>query len=173
MKKKEGRGKKQARRQADRELEKRVEEEQKKLLKKNPNSEKQKKAEKKDKELSDKVEPKKKEGKEESVHKKMDYQRFLEQQMVKLDYAAMFGYLGNLKKRVYEYSASENNVKTVYKKEETLARERILFYIDESKMDQIMGITRSWALSEEREAYKWWRVFNTNMAYLLFDLSMT
>lgn len=158
------------------ELERRIEEEQKKLLKKKKLIEKRrKKVEKKEKELSDKVEIKKKsEDKEESVHKEIDYQRFLEQQQIKLDYAAMFSYLGNLKKPEYTYGGGAPEIiKIIYKKNETITWEEIKQVTDEEKMNMMMGLNRNFEINERREGYQWWKAFNKGLGEFLYQISMT
>jgi hypothetical protein len=160
----------------NKELEMRIEEEQQKLQKKKKQvKQPESKKPKKEKELSDKVKAKKpKKGKEESLQKEIDYHRFLEMQLRKLDYAALFGYLGNLKLNKYEYSdAMDERVKVAYKKDETLPWERVKFYIDEHKMNNILNQKRDFENNDERHAYKWWAAFNRGMSQLLFDLSYT
>jgi hypothetical protein len=172
-------GKKQAKREkklkslSKKELEKMIEEEQKKLLKKKNAVKKKKKIPKKE-ELSDKVETKKKKDKDEGVHKKLDYQRFLENQLVKLDYSAMFSYLGNLKKPRYDYGGGAPEiVKIVYKKEETLSWEEIKDFTEEWKMDEMTNFNRSFETSERRTAYKWWKYLNPGVAHFLYEVSLT
>lgn len=173
MKKKELKNKKQAKKQDKKELEKRIEDEQKKLLKKKPEVKKQKKIQKKENELSDKIGAKKKD-KEESIHKKIDYQRFLEQQFAKLNYSAMFSYLGKLKTSTYEYSGGMPDiVKMVYKKEETLSWEEIKEFTEEWKMDQVNNFNRSFEVSERRTAYKWWKYMNLGIAQFLYEVTFT
>jgi hypothetical protein len=172
---------KKARKKKNKELERRVVEEEKKLLEEQKNKKlklqkrlKQPKP-KKEKELSDKVDVKKKsKEKEESVHKKIDYQRFLEQQQRKLDYSAMFSYLGNLKKPEYEYSGGMPDiVKMVYKKEETLSWEEIKEFTEEWKMDEISNFNRSFETSDQRTAYRWWKYLNLGVAQFLYEVSLT
>ncbi len=170
-KKEEKKGKK-----PGKELEMRIEEEQQKLQKKKKQVKKpESKKPKKEKELSDKVKAKKpRKGKEENLQKKIDYHKFLEMQLRKLDYAALFDYLGNLKVNKYEYSgAGDERVKIAYRKDETLPWERVKFYVDEHKMNQIMMQKRDFENNDERHAYKWWAAFNKGMSELLFDLSYT
>jgi hypothetical protein len=168
-------------------LEKRVEEEQRKLaeLKEKQENEmksgkkqlqkgKTRKKQKSGKELSDKFGSKAcpKKGSY-GIQERRAYHRFLEQQQRKLDYAAMFSYLGGGVKG-YEYSMGDSGiVDVVYRKDETLRWETVKFYIDEQKMNSMMGIDRSWQTSDDREAYKWWRAFNMLMAFYLFEVSMT
>ena len=170
-----------------RELEKRVEEEQRKLAelkkrqenekkngKKQPQKGKAQKKQKGDKDISDKVNAKagsKKAGY--GMQNSLDYHRFLEGQQRKLDYAALFSYLGGGVKG-YEYCSGEHDIaKIIQKKEETIPWETVKFYIDEHKMNKIIELERSWQTNDEREAYKWWKAFHNLMSYMLFDLSMT
>jgi len=154
----------------DKELEARVKEEQQKLKQKKAEAKTPKKQ--KDKDISDKVKIKK--PKTENIQKKLDYHRFLEAQMKKLDYGAMFSYLQNLKANGYDYGGMESErVKIAYKKEETISWEKIKFYIDEHKMNRMMMIRRDFENNDERHAYKWWAAFNRGMSFLLTELSYT
>ena len=155
------------------ELEKMIEEEQKKLLKKKKVVKKKKKAEKKGKELSDKVKVKKR-ADGENIHKKIDYHRFLEQQQIKIDYLALFNYLGNLKKPEYEYTRGIHGiVNIVYKKEETISWEEIKEFTEEWKMDQMSNFNRSFEVSDKRTAYKWWKYLNIGIAQFLYEVTFT
>jgi len=172
--------KKKVQNKSDKELEKRIEEEQKKLeqLKKSkpekkkdekPGAKKQKKG--KDGEISDKVKKKDREG----IQKKLDYHRFLEEQQRKLDYSAMFSYLGgNVRKPQYEYGGWEDDrVKIAHKKNETITWEEVKQVTDEEKINQITGLNRNFESNERREGYKWWKAFNKGLGELLYDTSMT
>ena len=158
----------------NKELEARIKEEQQKLKQKKIESKAPKK-QKKDKDISDKVEKiKVKKPKTEDIQKKLDYHRFLEAQMRKLDYAALFSYLGNLKANGYDYGGMEDErVKIAYKKDETISWERIKFYVDEHKMNKMMVQRRDFENNDERHAYKWWAAFNRGMSFMLFELSYT
>ncbi len=156
----------------NKELELRIKEEQQKLQKKKEAKAPKSKKPNKEKELSDKVKKVKK-GKEKSLQKQIDYHKFLEMQLRKLDYAALFDYLGNLKVNKYEYAGEDERVKIAYRKEETLPWERVKFYVDEHKMNNILQQRRDFENNDERHAYKWWAAFNKNMSYLLFALSYT
>lgn len=159
------------------ELEKKIEEEQKKLCeKKNKDKKKEKKPEKKkkdDKDLSEKVNVKK-DGKDD-LHKKIDYHKFLEHQLHKLDYSNLFSYLNDsVKKPEYEYSIGESDsIRLTYRKEETIAWQDIQEVTDETKMEGLMGVNRSFVMNEKKEAYKWWKVFNKALGEFLYDVSMT
>ena len=157
-------------------LEKRVAEEERKLakLKKQPKQKKQKKPEK-DKELSDKVKLKKKDQpKKEDILRKIDYNRFLAEQQQKLDYAAMFSYLGNLKSQTYDYASWDDSAVTaVFKKNETISYEEIVEVTDDTKMNMMMNIDRNFEVSGKREAYKWWNAFNKGFGEYLIQISLT
>ena len=154
----------------DKELELRVKEEQERLRQKKESP----KAQKKQKDISDKVETKVKKPKEDSIQKQLDYHKFLEAQMQKLEYSAMFSYLGNsVKVNTYEYGAEDERVKIAYKKDETLEWEKVKQFTDEKKMDWIMGLDRNFETSSDREAYKWWKAFNKGWGEYLFQISMT
>jgi len=171
-KKKQGKSHvKQAPKKIDKELEARVKEEQERLRQKKAGA----KGQKKDKDISEKVEAKKaKKPKLEDVQKKLDYHKFLEMQLRKLDYSALFDYLGNsLKVNKYEYAGEDERIKIAYRKEETLPWERVKFYIDEHKMNSMLQQRRDFENNDERHAYKWWAAFNRNMSFLLFALSYT
>ena len=158
-------------------LEIRVAEEEKKLeelKKKQPKSKKQKKQEK-DKELSDKVKAKKKANlPKEGIKPDIDYQRFLAEQQQKLDYAAMFSYLGNLKLQTYEYGAwDDSSVKALFKKNETISYEEIMEVTEDTKMNLLMNLDRNFEVSGKREAYKWWKAFNKGFGEYLIEVSLT
>lgn len=160
------------------ELEIRIEEERQKLeqLKKKAKSIKKSskpKKQKKDKDISDKVKIKK--PKTEDLQKKIDYHKFLEAQMTKLDYSTMFNYLGGgIKSVAYSYSEGDSGkMQALQKKYETLTWEEVTEVTQEEKMNHIMGINRNFEVNGKREAYKWWKVFNKGLGELLYQVSMT
>jgi len=160
------------------ELEKRVEEEQKRLLQKKEQDKKEPKQKKGkwEKELSDKVRinKKSKEDGKENIQNRIDYHRFLEQQARKLDYSAMFNYLGNLKVSKYDYSdGTPDAVKLAYRKDETISWGEIKEVTDEEKMNQIIGLNRNFEINGKRESYKWWKAFNKGLGEYLYQISMT
>jgi len=107
------------------------------------------------------------------IQKKIDYHRFLEQQMVKLDYSAMFSYLGSLKPSSYEYSSKDMMKSIIYRKEETLSREEIREFTEDWKMQQIMNFSRAWESSDKRTMYHWWKYLNPGAATVMYELSLT
>lgn len=156
------------------ELEIRIEEERKLLEKKRKKAKEDKpKKQKKDKDISDKIGVKN--PKAEDLQKKIDYHKFLEAQMAKLDYSAMFSYLGGGVKTVaYSYSEGDSGqMKALQKKYETITWEEVNEVTNEEKMNQLMGINRNFEVSEKREDYKWWKVFNKGLGELLYQVSMT
>ena len=159
------------------ELEKRIEEERKRLdaackrkfRKKNAG----KKEKDKDKDLSDRVNSAKKP--KEGLQKRMDYHRFLEAQMAKLDYSSMFSYLGSgINSVSYSYSEGDSSqINALQKKYETIGWHDINNVTNEEKMNHLMGLNRNFEASEKREAYKWWKAFNKGLGELLYQVSMT
>ncbi len=160
-------------------LEKRVEEEQRKLLKlqKNRKTARPIKLKKPQKDISDKlkVKSKIKETKKENFQKNLDYHRFLEQQQQKLDYASMFSYFGNgVKKREYAYSGEDSSMlEALNRKYETLNWGEIKIVTDEDKVNSMMGLVRDFEQNDRRDAYRWWKAFNKGLGEYLFEVSMT
>lgn len=163
------------------ELERRIEEERKRILererkKKGDAKEAKPKKQKKDKDISDKVKTKaRKKIKGEDLQKKIDYHKFLEMQLRKLDYAAMFSYLGGgIKTPTYDYTNGESEItKAIHKKYETVTWEEVKQVTNEEKMNQLMGLNRNFEVNETREGYGWWKAFNKGLGELLYQVSMT
>lgn len=161
-----------------RKLEKRVEEEQRKLSKIREKKEKSAQQKKKkgkiqQRDITDKLKAKK--PRKEQFQKSIDYQRFLEQQQHKLDYSAMFSYLGgSVKKQEYSYQPEDTKAaEALNRKYETITWEDVKVVTDEDKMNSVMGLQRDFEQNSRREAYKWWKAFNKGLGEYLFEVSMT
>jgi len=161
-------------------LEKRVEEEQRKLLKLQKNRKttaKPVKLKKPQKDISDKlkIKSKIKETKKENFQKNLDYHQFLEEQQQKLDYAAMFSYLGNgVKKREYAYCGEDSSIlEALNRKYEALTWGEVKIVTDEDKINSMMGLVRDFEQNDRRDAYRWWKAFNKGLGEYLFEVSMT
>lgn len=91
-----------------------------------------------------------------------------------IDYGKLFDYLENLKVNQYQESSEEYNTDEKRIDSSNELREQAKEFIEQQKMDKIIGNNRDYELSSKSEAYFWFKlVHGKGVTELFYDLSFS
>ena len=102
---------------------------------------------------------------------------FLKQQSRTLDYSKLFSYLGSRKDNAQVYDAySTEMMKDIiedYSESETISTEAVDRIIDDKVMADVFGFDNSRATLEEKEAFKYYKIFNKVLIELKYSMAFS